>query len=97
MKIPGIRNHKIFIKDVANYSFSQFDDGSFGLWASGRAGWYELKSPSSVYSAIHRGMQEAISMFYFSADMYRDHPIGDPKDTTEIRATRVCHLFNEVG
>jgi hypothetical protein len=60
----------ICIKDVTIYSFSQFEDGSFGFWAAGGAGWFEIRTASAPYRNVFLAMQEAASIFYFLADKY---------------------------
>ena len=66
------RNKPVAIHDVSTYSFSQFEDGSLGFWAGGKAGWFEVKDPAKAFKEIYEGMKEATSMFYFLADKYRN-------------------------
>ncbi|KAL8735964.1 MAG: hypothetical protein Q9166_000526 [cf. Caloplaca sp. 2 TL-2023] len=65
------RNKRIEISDVSFWAFSEEDDRSVCLWASGRAGWFELHDPVPHYQAIFKGMTEAVSMFYHLADKYK--------------------------
>ena len=59
------------IEDVSTYSFSQWEDGTFGFWAGGKAGWYEIAEPAKEYQKVFEEMNEAIGMFYFATDKFR--------------------------
>lgn len=56
---------------MATYSFAVFDDGTFGFWAAGKAGWFEVASPSKSYAETFDNMKEATGMFYYLADKFR--------------------------
>ncbi|KAL8658154.1 MAG: hypothetical protein Q9226_001237 [Calogaya cf. arnoldii] len=73
-KIPNgkWRNKRIEISDVSFWAFSEQEpDRTICLWASGKAGWYELHDPVPQYQDIFNGMNEAVSMLYHLADKYR--------------------------
>ncbi|KAI9816846.1 MAG: hypothetical protein M1827_001491 [Pycnora praestabilis] len=58
------------ISDVRKFAYGQYEDGEVGIWAAGRAGWFEVK-PSRKYKRIYNDMVEAIDLLYFLADTYR--------------------------
>lgn len=59
----------IDISNVTRYSYGQYDDGSFAIWALGRASWFEIR-PSRAYKEIYDDMLEAIEIFYFLKDTH---------------------------
>ncbi|KAI4261951.1 MAG: hypothetical protein L6R42_002860 [Xanthoria sp. 1 TBL-2021] len=66
------RNKRIEISNVSFWAFSEEEpDRSICLWASGKAGWFELHDPVPQYQDIFSGMNEAVSMLYHLADKYR--------------------------
>ena len=58
------------LKDVKRYSFAQYEDGSYGFWAEGKAGWFELKTAISSYRHTFDKMSEATDMFYHMSDKW---------------------------
>ena len=71
VKDPKYKTKTVDIMNVTNYAFAEYDDGSFGFWAAGKAGWFEIKSASGPYSQTLLEMNEAASMFYTIADKTR--------------------------
>ncbi|KAL8974726.1 MAG: hypothetical protein Q9197_001057 [Variospora fuerteventurae] len=65
------RTQHIEINNVSFWAFSQEADKSVSLWASGKAGWFELHDPEPQYRDIFEGMNEAVSMLYYLADKWR--------------------------
>ncbi|KAL8929126.1 MAG: hypothetical protein Q9172_000669 [Xanthocarpia lactea] len=66
------RNKRIEISNVSFWAFAEEEpDRSICLWASGKAGWFQLHDPVPQYQTIFRGMNEAVSMLYHLADKYR--------------------------
>ncbi|KAL8675016.1 MAG: hypothetical protein Q9168_000611 [Polycauliona sp. 1 TL-2023] len=66
------RNKRIDISNVSFWAFSEAEpDRSICLWASGKAGWFELHDPVPQYKKIFNGMNEAVSMLYHLADKYK--------------------------
>ncbi|KAL8694485.1 MAG: hypothetical protein Q9218_000898 [Villophora microphyllina] len=61
------RSKRVKISNVSFWAFSE--DPS--LWASGKAGWFELHDPLPHYRNIFDGMNEAVSMLYYLADRYK--------------------------
>lgn len=74
--LPLVRDRRyhekaIELKNVTTYAFAEYEDGSYGFWAAGKAGWFEIQGPSSSYKETYSLMNEAASMFYMLADKLR--------------------------
>lgn len=69
---PKYESRPLEIPDLRSYTFADFDNGTYGFWVAGKAGWFELKEPAVTYRAIFDGMNEAAGMFYFMAKKYRN-------------------------
>ena len=91
------QNQIIAIQDVATYSFSLFDDGSFGFWAAGKAGWFEVTKPAKSFKKIFEEMQEATSMFYFLADKCGSARNNMTHCSVKAQNDYIKYLFSEVG
>lgn len=65
------RTKAIELTNVTTYAFAEFDDGSYGFWAAGKAGWFEIKDPVPAFQRTYDMMNEAASMFYLLADKLR--------------------------
>lgn len=80
----------IKLENVTNYAFAEYDDGSFGFWAAGKAGWFEIKNTLGPYQQILAEMNEAASMFYVMVDKTRkgrkDPSKMSPKDLDKYAA-----------
>lgn len=61
----------IELTDIVTYAFAEFDDGSHGFWAAGKAGWFEIHDPTVAFQHIFDMMNEAASIFYFMVDKLR--------------------------
>ena len=96
VRAPYHQKHAIRVADVVMYSFSQFEDGTFGFWGAGRAGWYRIRSSMSYY-AMFAGMEEAVAMFYFLADKCSGMLGSQVKTSRHANETRALKLFDEVG
>ena len=59
------------LNNITNYAFAEYDDGTFGFWAAGKAGWFEIKNASGLYQQNLAEMNEAASMFYAMVDKTR--------------------------
>lgn len=83
------------LRNVTTYAFAEYEDGSYGFWAAGKAGWFEIQSPASSYKETYSLMNEAASMFYMLADKLRRAIKKRPKlNAKELeKYTRV--LFKE--
>ena len=71
MRDQSYRDKTIELDHVTTYSFAEYNDGTFGFWAAGKAGWFEIQSPVASYKTIHAKMNEAASIFYLLADRLR--------------------------
>lgn len=59
------------LHNVTNYAFAEYDDGTFGFWAAGKAGWFEIKNALGPYQQTLAEMNEAAAMFYIMVDKTR--------------------------
>ena len=87
----------IEIMNVTNYAFAEYDDGTFGFWAAGKAGWFEIKSASGPYAQTLLEMNEAASMFYTLADKTRRGRKNPSKMSEKDLAKYTAALAKEVG
>lgn len=71
VKDKRYRDKPIELRDVTTYAFAEYEDGSYGFWAAGKAGWFEIQSPASSFKETYTLMNEAASMFYMLADKLR--------------------------
>ena len=69
----------IEVKDIRTYAFAEYEDGTYGFWAAGKAGWFEIETPAASYKAIHKQMNEATSLLYTLADKLRRAQKAKPK------------------
>lgn len=68
---PKCRQRIIQLQNVTTYSFAEYGDGTYGFWAAGEAGWFELEEMVPQYKPIIDEMNVATSMLYFVADRMR--------------------------
>ena len=61
-------NRTVQLGNVTTYSFGQHTDGTYGFWAAGEAGWFELEETVAEYKPFLDEMNVATSMLYFIAD-----------------------------
>ncbi|KAI9718422.1 MAG: hypothetical protein M1812_004143 [Candelaria pacifica] len=85
-----VRAADIKVRKVDRFSYGQFEDGEVGLWAAGKAGWYQI-SPSRDYKPIYDDMVEALKVLYFVADKYRHQKLKKKAHYSGSAET----LFNE--
>ncbi|KAL8830734.1 MAG: hypothetical protein Q9191_001264 [Dirinaria sp. TL-2023a] len=71
VKDDKYRSKTVELDDITTYAFAEYNDGTYGFWAAGKAGWFELKDPAPAYKDAFAGMNEAASMFYMLADKLR--------------------------
>ena len=71
VKDPNYRNVTTEIPHVSSFAFAEYDDGSYGFWAAGQAGWFELEEPLPKYKPVFDEMGVGTSMLYFVADKIR--------------------------
>lgn len=79
------------------YAFAEYQDGSYGFWAAGKAGWFEIKEPVAAFQRSYNMMKEAASMFYLLADKLRRVHKGMPKPTVRKLNEYAKHIFREVS
>ena len=96
VKDKRYRDKLIELRNVTTYAFAEYEDGSYGFWAAGKAGWFEIQSPASSFKDTYILMNEAASMFYMLADKLRRAIKKRPKlNMKELdKYTRI--LFKEV-
>lgn len=87
----------IEIDHVSTYAFAQYDDGSCGFWAAGRAGWFEIQSPSSSYKTTYGKMNEAASIFYMLADKLKRAHNPHPKMNSKAVLKYAEGVFQDVS
>ena len=68
VKDDRYRTKTIELSNVVSYAFAEYDDGTFGFWAAGKAGWFEIRSASGPYQQTFANMNEASAMFYIMVD-----------------------------
>lgn len=68
---PKYKTRAIELTDISTYAFAEFEDGSHGFWAAGKAGWFEIKAPAVPFQHTFDMMNEAASMFYLLVDKLR--------------------------
>lgn len=66
---PGRKQINLVLDKVTTFSYGLYNDGSYAIWAAGKAGWFELK-PAKKYKPTFEGMTEAVGLLYFIADCY---------------------------
>ncbi|KAL8985498.1 MAG: hypothetical protein Q9205_000814 [Flavoplaca limonia] len=90
------RNKRIEISSVSYWAFSeQQPDRSICLWASGKAGWFELHDPVPHYQEIFDGMNEAVSMLYHLADKNKRSRKNQSNTTIKDMNRLVRSAFND--
>ena len=103
VKDSKYKTKTVELMNVTNYAFAEYDDGSFGFWAAGKSGWFEIKGASGPYTRTLLEMNEAASMFYAIVDKTRrgrkDPSKMSEKDLVKYTASlakdvsRSCPIF----
>ncbi|KAK5119004.1 hypothetical protein LTR62_000215 [Meristemomyces frigidus] len=65
------RSTTIEIGTVRMFAYGQYANESVALWAGGKSGWFALK-PARAYRATYNEMTEAIKLWYWVTDAYRE-------------------------
>lgn len=91
------RTKPIVINDVEAYAHAQYNDGTSGFWAAGKAGWFEVKGPVKVYEETFEDMIEATNMFYFLADKYKNAVTRMPQANAKALERYAVAQFRSVG
>ena len=87
----------IELEIVTYYAFAEYDDGTYGFWAAGKAGWFELQSPAGSFRDIYDKMNEAASIFYTLADRLKRAHRRAPSLTTKEVHKYARKTFRNVG
>lgn len=90
------REKSVELRNVTTYAFAEYEDGSYGFWAAGKAGWFEIQSPASSFKETYSLMNEAASMFYMLADKLRRAIKKRPKLNAKDLDKYTKVLFKEV-
>lgn len=91
------RRKPIVINNVKAYAHAQYNDGTSGFWAAGKAGWFEVKDPVKVYEETFEDMIEATDMFYFLADKYKNSITRLPQASAKALERYAVVQFRSVG
>lgn len=91
------RRKAIVISGVEAYAHAQYNDGTSGFWAAGKAGWFEVKDPVKVYEETFEDMIEATNMFYFLADKYKNAVTRMPQANAKALERYAVAQFRSVG
>jgi hypothetical protein len=92
---PSRRTLTIEITDVRIFSYGAYADGSIGLWAGGKAGWFQI-NPSPAYRQLYKDMTEAVNLLYFIADSYSNPRMsGKGKKATPLPDYTAQELFGK--
>ena len=96
VKDKRYRERPIELRNVTTYAFAEYEDGSYGFWAAGKAGWFEIQSPATSFKETYSLMNEAASMFYMLADKLRRAIRKRPKLSAKDLDKYTKALFKEV-
>ena len=84
------------IRNVTRFSYGETTDGTYVLWAQGRAGWFEIQ-PAPHYRSIFDDMVLAVELLYFVTDIYseRRKKGGGPSAALLFQEVRLhrCYSF----
>ena len=94
---PKYRTKGIELTDITTYAFAEFEDGSYGFWAAGKAGWFELKDPLTSFQHTFDMMNEAASMFYMLVDKSRRARKSRSNYTARYLDNYANLIFKDVG
>ena len=97
VKNDKYRSKTIELDSTTTYAFAEYDDGTYGFWAAGKAGWFELKDPVPLFRTTFEGMNEAASMFYMLADKLRRAHKTNPKLSVKGLERYANNVFRDVS
>ncbi|KAK6430611.1 hypothetical protein LTR95_013230 [Oleoguttula sp. CCFEE 5521] len=93
LKSTSKRAPLIEIAEVRMYAYGQAKEGRILFWAAGQAGWFTL-SPSRAYKAMWEDITEAVTLFYWIADVYRERrPASNRKNSASLPDYTAEELF----
>lgn len=87
----------IELTDITTYAFAEFKDGSYGFWAAGKAGWFEIKNPTTPFQRCFDMMNEAASMFYMLVDKLRRARKSYSNSSAKFIEHYMTLIFKDVG
>ena len=90
------RDKAIEISNVMTYAFAEYNDGTYGFWAAGKAGWFEIQSASNAYHDTYEKMIQAASMFYMLADKLKRSRNRNPKISRKRTDQYADQIFQDV-
>ena len=90
------RDKTIELSNVMTYAFAEYDDGTYGFWAAGLAGWFEIQSASNAFKDIYDKMNEAASIHYMLADKLSRSHNRRPKLTQKALEKYANRTFQDV-
>ena len=82
---------------MTRYAFAEYADGTYGFWAAGKAGWFEIQSPAPSFKSTYDKMNEAASIFYMLADRLRRAYKRAPSMAHKELKKYVKKIFQTVG
>lgn len=62
---------EIVLRNVTCYAYAEMDDKTYGIWALGEAGYFEIE-PAAQYRSIFNDMIQAVEILYFVTDIYNE-------------------------
>ncbi|KAF6823891.1 defective in methylation-7 protein-like protein [Colletotrichum musicola] len=78
-KKPNTKYALIETKQCLRYAIGENDTGTYGAWALGAAGWYEIRPPSATYKPIYDRMVEGVSIYYTVMTAIEEHMAQEGK------------------
>lgn len=94
---PKYKTRAIELTDISTYAFAEFEDGSHGFWAAGKAGWFEIKAPAVPFQHTFDMMNEAASMFYLLVDKLRRARKSSLSYTAKYADQYATKIFKDVS
>lgn len=75
---PATRTALIETRDCTRYAIGVSSNAhgasnTYGAWAGGQAGWYEIRPPSAAYKAIYDHTIEGVSLYYTILSVIEEH------------------------
>ncbi|KAK6440613.1 hypothetical protein LTR95_003169 [Oleoguttula sp. CCFEE 5521] len=93
LKSTSKRAPLIEIAEVRMYAYGQAKEGRILFWAAGQAGWFTL-SPSRAYKAMWEEITEAVTLFYWIADAYRERrPASGRRNAASLPDYTAVEIF----
>lgn len=94
---PKYKTRTIELTDITTYAFAEFEDGSHGFWAAGKAGWFEIKDPIVPFQRTFDMMNEAASIFYLLVDKMKRARRTSLNSTAKYIDQYAAKIFKDVS